>query len=169
MNTAPSLNNLRRRLAAAEHQRSLLLRTGRYLESMRKNQEIEELRQAIEHEEKFYTPRPLAEIITDVDKRIEIVRMLLELHLAADFVVDCVCGVKDWLNSEGLADISISRELADMKAVHERFASGLCKINDALCALMTDNDTLIEALHKKTLSYIDSRAEKKRKSRRKTK
>lgn len=149
------LNKYERKLQKLEALRSEYLRTGRYLESVRLNQDIEKVRKLLEHE-KRYEPQPLKDLITP-EKTKEAVALIVECHLAADFLTATAYALKDWFKAQRLVAISVIPEIEEIIKKSEAFASALCKVNPNLSNLMTENEALMNALHKKTLSYIGQR------------
>lgn len=88
------LTRFQQKLEKLEAKRSQLMRSGKYLESVRMNEEIEQVRKLIE-KEKQYQPKPLKDLV-DRDKAKEAVALIVECHLAADFLTATAYALKDW-------------------------------------------------------------------------
>lgn len=154
------IDRYRERLAELEHRRNDSMRRGRYDIMRRLDTDIEELKAELERMEE-YESKPIKELLTkDQIEESGILAMLVECHLAADFLTDCTYNVKDAMKKLGLVPVTLVPELEEIRRMAGAFASRLCKINDAFCDFMTDNEFLIAAMHKKTLSYIMSRGVK---------
>lgn len=142
------------KLEKLEQRRNALMRSGKYMQSMQLNSEIEEVRRMIESEERYYKPKTLKELITDEQKRKDVVHLIVECHLAADYLTATAYALKDWLDDAGLVPYSVVPEIDEIIKKSESFASSICKVNPVLSELMVRNETLIESLHKKTSTYI---------------
>lgn len=149
------LDRYERKVRELEEKRGALMRSGRYLESVRLNQDIDDIKKLIA-KEKVYEPKPLKQLV-DRDKAKEAVALIVECHLASDYLTATAYALKDWFKAQKLVAVSVVPELDEIIRKSEAFASSLCKVNDNLSQLMTDNETLINSLHKKTLSYIGQR------------
>lgn len=164
------IEEYKRDLAELERQHSVLLRTGNLVKAMNLSSEISRVKKMIAEEEERRRPKPITELITGEQLRASnLIPLLIETYLAMDFVNDCVYNVIDNANSMGLDIVRIAPELSDIKEKSQTFASFLCKQSQFLSDLMTDNETLINALHKKTRSYIEQRSKKEQKKQSKTK
>lgn len=144
-----------RKLHELEAKRNSLVRSGKLMESFRLNEDIKKITKLIE-EEKKYQPQPLKTLV-DEQKAKEAVALIVECHLAADYLTATAYALKDWFKAQKLVAISVIPEIEEIIKKSEAFASALCKVNGSLSDLMTDNETLMNALHKKTLSYIGQR------------
>lgn len=154
MNTSIRLERFKDRLKQLEARRNALMRSGKYMQSIQLNSDIEDIRKMIAKEEEYYKPKSLKTLVTDKDKRKEVVHLIIESHLAADYLTATAYALKDWLDDNGLIPYSVVPELEDIIKKSEAFASSICRINPKLSEMMVSNDTLIDALHKKTMSYI---------------
>lgn len=164
------IEEYRRDLAELEKRHSWLLRTGRLVQAMNLSSEISKVRKMIAEEEERRKPKPITELITGEQLRASnLIPLLIETYLAMDYVNDCVYNVIDNANSMGLDIVNIAPELSDIRDKSQTFASFLCKQNQFLSELMTDNEFLIAALHKKTRSYIEQRSRNEQKKQSKTK
>lgn len=164
------IEEYRRDLAELEKRHSWLLRTGRLVQAINLSSEISKVRKMIAEEEERRRPKPITELITGEQLRASnLIPLLIETYLAMDYVNDCVYNVIDNANSMGLDIVNIAPELSDIRDKSQTFASFLCKQNQFLSDLMTDNEFLIAALHKKTRSYIEQRSRNEQKKQSKTK
>lgn len=152
------LGKYERRVARLEEKRNALMRAGRYMQMMELNAEIEKVKDLIEKEKEFQ-PRPAHELITGPERN-ELVTLLLECHMAADFLNAVTYAVHDWLKERNLQAFTVVPEITDIIKKTESFGAALCKISPRMSDLITDNHTLIEALHKKTQNYLVQRVKR---------
>lgn len=151
------LERYKQRLANLEYRRNQSMRQGKYMQMQSLNNEIENVRKLIADAEE-YSARPMKELFTrEQIHESGMIPMLMECYLASDFLNDCVFELKQILKKLGVHAVTIVPEIEEIIKKSESFASSLCAINKEFSDFMTDNDTLIEALHKKTLSYIKQR------------
>lgn len=151
------------RLAKLEERRNALMRAGKYIQSMQLNADIEDVRKLIAAEEEYYKPKPLKELITKEQKD-EVTDIIIECHLAADYLTAMAYELKDWFDNAGLIPYSVVPELDKITSLAESFAGSICKVNPEFERMMVNNDSLIEALRKKTKSYIERNLKKKPKN-----
>lgn len=164
------IEEFKRDLAVLEKRHTWLLRTRQYVTAMNVASEITKIRKMIAEEEERRRPKPITELISGEQLRAsKLIPLLIETYLAMDYVNDCVYNVIDNANNIGLDIVHVAPELSDIKEKSQTFASFLCKQSQFLSDLMTDNETLINALHKKTQSYIEQRSKKEQKKQSKTK
>lgn len=124
----------------------------------------------VEEYEESIKPKPIKELIP-MDKIHEsgIIPMIMECHLAADYLTACAYQLSDTIKEMGFNPVSIIPDIEEIIKKSDAFASILCGKNQCLSDLLTGNQTLIDALHKKTVSYITQRTTSKHKSRKKDK
>lgn len=147
-----------------------MLRSGRLVQAMNLSSEISKVKKMIAEEEERRRPKPIMELITGEQLRASnLIPLLIETYLAMDYVNDCVYNVIDNANSMGLNIVNIAPELSDIRDKSQTFASFLCKQSQFLSHMMTDNEFLIAALHKKTRSYIEQRSKNEQRKQSKTK
>lgn len=159
------LERYKRDVAELERRYSRLLGAGKITQALQLSHEISEIKTIIaeaeeceQFNEEAEKPKAITEIVSRQRLRESgLVTMLIECHLAADYLTDCAYNVKDTMDGMGLITTTIIPEIEEITKLSESVASAICKISDKLSDLMTDNDTLIVALHKKTLSYINQR------------
>ena len=147
------------KLAKLEERRNALMRAGKYIQSMQLNDDIEDVRRLIAAEEEYYKPRPLKELVSK-EKSDEVSDIIIECHLAADYLTAMAYELKDWFDKNNLVAYSVIPDLEKIIKLSESFAGSICNINPQLCDMMVNNDTLIAALHKKSKSYIDRNLKK---------
>lgn len=158
-----NLQKYRQKLENLEAKRSELMRSGRYMESIRLNADIEEVRKLIEAEEDYLKPKPLKELVSK-EQADEVTNIIIECHLAADYLTAVAYELKDWFDKNGLIPHSVIPELNQIVKLSESFAGSVCKVNPNLRDMMINNDTLIEALHKKCQTYIKRNLNLKKKA-----
>lgn len=158
------LERYRQQLAELEGRRSQLMRQGRYMQMYKLNSDIEEIKALIAEAEQ-YEAKPIKELL-GMDKINEsgIIPALIECHLVADYLTACTYTVNDIIKKLGFQPVSVIPELKEIISKSSSFASQLCDKSEILSNMLTDNDTLLEALHKKTMSYIFQRINPKQKS-----
>lgn len=133
------------------------MRAGRYDLMRRMDADIEDVRKEIEKSER-YESKPIRQLMSD--RQIEesnLIPMLIESHLAADFLTDCYVNIKDTLHRYGYHAVTVLPELEEIKKLTEKFAQRLIGKSDRLTEMLTLDDTLVAALHKKYLNYIKQR------------
>lgn len=155
--------------------RDMLLRSGRYLEAAettRRIREVEAEVKAAEEYERLSKPVPVTKVITS--ERLDelgLIPLLIEAHLAADFLTGIAYAISDICKKEGFEQVIFSSDLQDILKKCDVFASALIRLCPNLTELLTENETLNMAVHKKYVSYItqkakkcDSKKEKKKKT-----
>lgn len=121
------------------------------------NEDLAEAKQKLADAEE-YAAKPLTEFLSREEiQKSNIIPILLECHMAADFLNDCAFLLSKSIEKLGLQPVSILPDLKEILKKSNMFASILCTKGEDLSAILTDNDTLIAALHKKTLSYVEQR------------
>ena len=156
------IDRLNQQLEQLKRRRSQYLRESRYLELQKLDNDIRTLEDKIE-ESRYYASQPIRQLISKEEAiNSGLIACIIECHLAADFLTDCCYNLKQILSRHGLVAKSLVPEMDEIRIISDRIASQLCTYgNDNLTSLMTDNDTLLSALHKKTLSYIEQRSTKR--------
>ena len=137
------------------------MRTGRYFDSVRLNQDIIEIEKCIRKAEEYEEscrPKPLKEILSEEElHEMGIIPLMIECHLAADFLTGIAYEIVDVCKKHGLTDVSFMPELKDLIKKSDIFASFLTKISPELRNLLLRNETLNASLHKKYIRYIEQR------------
>lgn len=142
------------KLANLEERRNALMRAGNYKASMRLNQDIEEVRRLINESE----PKPVTELFTHEQIRESgLVPAVLEVHLAADYLAACCYTVEDIVKQLGGVAVTVIPELKEILSRANKFCEFLYTKGEDLESLIENNESLLEALHKKTMSYIKQR------------
>lgn len=155
-----NLKYYQQKLADLEARRSLLLRAGKYNQSMRLNDEIERIRKLIEDAK----PKPVCTLFSlEEIRRLGIVPAVIEAHIAADYMAACCYTIEDILSRLGGNATTVVPELRDIIARLDNFCNYLYDKGDDPRALIEDDDILMEALHKKTMNYILQRLKSKKK------
>lgn len=155
---ASTLKQYKRQLDKLIEKRQAAMREAQFATMMHLDADIAEIREKIAEEEK-YQPRPARELLTK-EQAIEsgLLTFILEAHLAADFVADCAYKIKFTLDKFGLCPVSFIDEIELLRETADKITKNMMDCNDALADLLLDNETLIEALHKKVMSYIMQRS-----------
>ena len=86
-----------------------------------------------------------------------IIPLMIECHLSADFLTGVAYSVVDICKKHGFSDVVLMPDLQDIIKKTEKFASFLAEVSPELCELITNNETLNNAIHKKYLKYIEQR------------
>lgn len=149
------------KLCELESRRNAMMRNGQYMQSVKLNNEIEQVRALIK-EAKEYEAKPLREFITSEQAaQSGIIDAILECHLAIDYLADCAYVVKDIMEELGLEAKSLLPEIKSIIKQANALSDTLCMKGPDFEKLLTENSTLIEALRKKTRSYITQRQRRK--------
>lgn len=153
------LERYKEKLKEFEHKRNNFMRQGRYDLMRRLDNDIADLRREIEEAER-YEAKPIKQLMSseEIEKH-NLIPMLIEAHLAADFLTDCCYNIKDTLSKMGYNATTIVPELMEIKKRADSFACKLIGKNDKLNDLLALDDTLVAALHKKIFSYMKQRME----------
>ncbi len=86
-----------------------------------------------------------------------IIPLMIECHLIADTLTAVAYMVVDRCMEYGFKDVVLSPDLRELLKAADRFAGFLTKLSPELCDLLVRNETLVEAVHKKYMSYIEQR------------
>lgn len=152
------LQRYEEKLAMLQRKERELYRTGNYVKSFALRKEIEEARALVEECRKYYEPRPMSEIITPQElKEMNIVPMMIECHLIADFLTEVCYMVVDTCKKHGYDNVSFVPELKEIIKRTDKFASFLNGMTPDLQNLLLRNETFNASLHKKFLSHIEQR------------
>lgn len=153
------LERYEQKLATLEGRRSQMLRKGRYVDVQMLDSEIEEAK-ALIREAKDYQAKPVLELLSREEiQESGLVALLIESHLAADFLADICFRIEQVFKERGLQAVSIVPDIKDLLKRSNIFASILCLKNAELSSLLIDNEDLIGKLHSDTLGYIKERLE----------
>ena len=125
------------------------------------NAEIREvellMKQAKEFEE-ARRPRPIKELVTKQELHgMGIIPLMIECHLAADFLTGLSYMIVDICKEHGFTDVKLMPEIRELLEKSEKFANALAEMSPELRDLIVNNETLNDALHKKCLGYIKQR------------
>lgn len=125
------------------------------------NEDIKEVERAIKEAEEYEEsckPKPIRELLTKEEiEEMGIIPLMIECHLAADFLTEVAYMVVDTCKEHGLENISFIPDLRDLIKKSDMFASFLTKVSPELCDLLVRNETFNASLHKKYLKYIEQR------------
>lgn len=149
-----NLKYYKSKLADLEERRNALMRAGNYKASMRLNEDIEEIRRRIEEAE----PKLVTELFTHEQLRNSgLVLAVIEAYLATDYLAACCYTIEDIVKQLGGVPVTIIPELKEIQNRANKFCEYLYTKGDDMDTLMSEDDTLMNALHKKTMSYIEQR------------
>lgn len=86
-----------------------------------------------------------------------IIPLMIECHLAADFLTGLSYMIVDICKEHGFTDVRLMPEIRELLDKCEKFANALTEMCPELKDLIVNNETLNDALHKKYLGYIKQR------------
>lgn len=164
-----SLITYRKKLEELEARRSRLMRSGKIMQSFALNEEIKNVEEMIRRAEAYEEAtksRPIAEIITKEElDQTGIIPLMIECHLISDMLVEVAYMIVDRLKEIGIEGVSFMEDLNNAIKANEKFATFLTQLkhdeNNELYNLLTRNETLNRAIHKKYVSYMDQRLTKR--------
>lgn len=152
------LERYEQQLKELEKRKSELIKSGNFVKSIALQKDINEIKAMIEETRKYYEPRPMSEMITPQElKEMNIVPMMIECHLIADFLTEVCYMVVDTCREHGYDNISFVPELKEIIKRTDKFASFLNGMTPDLQNLLHRNETFNASLHKKFLSHIEQR------------
>lgn len=141
--------------------RGRLLRSGKYINAIRLADDIENIEKKIAEADAYeeaMKPKPIIELKSREElDAMGIKPLMVECYLIADFLTAVAYEVVDTCERNGLAGVELVPELKEVIEKGEAFTKRLTKTTPDLIDLITNNDTLNEALHKKCLGYIHQR------------
>ena len=151
------LERYKEQLAKLEHKRGEFMRRGKYMEMQRLAADIDEVKRLISEAE----PKPVTELFSPEQLRESgLVPAIVEVHLAADYLAACCYTVEDIVKKLRGVPVSVIPELKEIIKKSNAFCSFLYEKDEDLRNLITDDETLMNALHKKSLSYMNQRLRK---------
>lgn len=152
------LERYEQQLKDLEKKKRDLMSAGNFVKSIALQKDINEIKALIEESRKYYEPRPMSELITPEElKEMNIVPMMIECHLVADFLTEVCYMVVDTCKKHGYDNISFVPELKEIIKRTDKFASFLNGMTPDLQNLLLRNETFNASLHKKFLSHIEQR------------
>ncbi|MCH5234499.1 MAG: hypothetical protein J1E16_04335 [Muribaculaceae bacterium] len=152
------LERYQAQLKELEQKEKDLFSNGRYMQSISLHKKIDEIKAMIEEIRPYYEPRPLSESVTPQQlKEMNIVPLMIECHLIADFLTEVCYMVVDTVKAHGFDNISFVPELKEIIKRTDKFASFLNGMSPGLQDLLLRNETFNASLHKKFLKHIDQR------------
>lgn len=120
--------------------------------------EVELLMKQAEEFEEARRPRPIKELVTKQElHEMGIIPLMIECHLAADFLTGLSYMIVDICKGHGFTDVRLMPEIRELLEKSEKFANALAEMSPELRDLIVNNETLNDALHKKCLGYIKQR------------
>lgn len=152
------LERYEQQLKDLEKRKNEFIKAGNFIKSIALQKDINEIKALIEEARKYYEPRPMSELITPQElKEMNIVPLMIECHLIADFLTEVCYMVVDTVKAHGFDNISFVPELKEIIAKTDKFASFLTRMSPDLQDLLLRNETFNASLHKKYLKHIDQR------------
>lgn len=152
-----NLNYYKQKLSELEERRGRLMRTGQYKQSMLLNDDINQLRKHIEEME----PKRVTELFTHEQlNESGLVPAVLEVHLAADYLAACCYTIEDIVKKLGGHAATVIPELKDILKRANSFCEFLYDKDPDIRSVIEDDESLMYALHKKTISYLNQRLTK---------
>lgn len=136
-----------------------LLRSGRYVDAANLSADIKKVEDLIKEAEAYEEAtksRPIKEIMTN-EEIVQVVPLMIECHLIADFLTETTYMIVDKLKEFGITDVTFMPEVTELLKKSEKFAGAMAKMNPELCDLIVNNETFNASLHKKYLKYIEQR------------
>lgn len=100
----------------------------------------------------------------DEKVRGEVYLALLKLPIIADFLYDATLGLRSLLSKHGINELSLTDQVKQLKTISSRLALTLDEF-PSTSELLSRDDTLIDALHKKVDSFLLRRMEEADKQR----
>lgn len=154
------LERLKEKLLGLERRRIQYMRAGKLDLAAKLDRELNDVREGIAEAER-YMPAPMQELFAKdgIDTN-DIVNKLIECHLAADFLTAAMYSAYDHIKSLGYNPVSLFPEMKEIIKKSEDFASFLCTRSPEYAELVCNNETLVEAIHKKIQTYIQRRRDK---------
>lgn len=149
---------LQSELAKLEVKLTDLIKKGKLIQSCQIRKQIEEKQQAIKDCE-YYEYQPLNEVVSrDELTKNKVYAKLLEIALAADYLVDCAIECKETLNRLGVGNLKLMEDVEVIRK-HANVLSGMpCDEKyDKLYDFMMDNDQLIDDIHTLSRRYISEK------------
>lgn len=149
---------LQAELAKLEVKLTDLIKKGKLIQSCQVRKQIEEKQQAIKDCE-YYEYQPLNEVVSrDELTKNKVYAKLLEIALAADYLVDCAIECKETLNKLGVGNLKLMEDVEVIRK-HANVLSGMpCDEKyDKLYDFMMDNDKLIDDIHTLSRRYISEK------------
>lgn len=156
------LERLRHQLDVLYKIRDMQLRQGQYLDAAETTRRIRDKETDVKEAEEYERLRKPVAVKDAVSPEelheMGIIPLMIEAHLAADFLTAITYAIKDICKRHGFEDALFPQDLQDLLKKCDTFASGLIRLCPDLTDLLVDNDTLNEAIHKKYVSYITRKA-----------
>ena len=133
-----------------------LMQSGKYAQASGMMRKLNEIEVQIEEAE-AQVPRALSQLF---DKKTlnesGINKLIVEVHLAADFLADCAYELKDAFDKLGVQETKLVPLLDEIKKRSQSFASIVCHPEFAgLSDFMVTNEEFINAMHEISQKYIN--------------
>ena len=142
-------------LAKLEVKLTDLIKKGKLIQSCQIRKQIEEKQQAIKDCE-YYEYVPLNQVVSsDELTKHKVYTKLLEIAIAADYLVDCAIEAKDTLSKLGVGHLKLLDDVEIIRKHANKLSAMPCDTSySELYDLMMDNDGLIDSLHILSRNYM---------------
>lgn len=92
----------------------------------------------------------------DEKLRNEVYRQIIKIPIAADYLYACCVDLRGTLSRHGIDELTLTRQIQQIRDLSKQLAFTLSQFKP-LERILSDDDTLIAALDKKTDSYLTQR------------
>lgn len=149
------LERYKQKLTQLEAKRNQYLRSCNLIYAQRLEEDLKELRKLIAEAE-AYEAKPVRQLMTDEQiHNSGLIPAIIEAHLATDYLAACCYTIQDIVNNMGFNAVSVIPDVKDIIHRANKFASFLMQCgNGNLSDLLVEDETMLEALHKKVMTYI---------------
>lgn len=149
------IDRLRQRLETMQAERGALLRKGRLIQAAEYNSIIEAIENKIKEAE-AYEAQQLSKLVPEETlNKYRVPEMIIELHLAADYLADCAFSLRATLDHLGIERCSLYPLTDEICKKAQAFADIVCHPEfGQLADFMCDNEQYTKALHGFSQSYM---------------
>lgn len=147
-----------------EKKYALLIRTGNYVKALSLKSDIANIHRMLEDYKDSIRPKDINEVLTKEQiQQSGLIPALTEIHLVVDYLISCQYALSDICKKYNIGLVDVQANLKDIIGRSDRMVSDLMARNGWLMDMMTDNDTLNDAIHKKISSFIKQHTKKPKK------
>lgn len=150
-------------LEKLESTQRALIRAGKLIQANQLNRQIEEKRQAIKDCE-YWEYVPLNQVVSNDElTKHKVYTKLLEIAIAADYLVDCAIECKDTLSKLGVGHLKLLDDIEVIRKHANKLSAMPCDTSySELYDLMMDNDGLIDSLHILSRNYMRTKLDEQK-------
>lgn len=150
-------------LEKLESTQRALIRAGKLIQANQLNRQIEEKRQAIKDCE-YWEYVPLNQVVSNDElTKHKVYTKLLEIAIAADYLVDCAIEAKDTLSKLGVGHLKLLDDVEIIRKHANKLSAMPCDTSySELYDLMMDNDGLIDSLHILSRNYMRTKLDEQK-------